>query len=379
MPVNQQTHEEGPVSVGDGYGASRHGLEIFTDDILSEAPYFRTAMTSSQHESLKPGHHDFHLSGNGGSIIDTMSYRFFIALQVSDNLDVSYRSDDICLLLLPPSPRVEYLCSSLECIVFILRRLVLSGDVEENPGPMTRAQEEQLSAALEILSRLDTNVLTLMSDVKTLQTWQQVTEDALSALSAKLNSVESDLCDVKNTQTDLLGNVQSELADLRLSSTNASARISAFGTRLNELEDRSRRSNLIFYGIADAADESWSQSEAKVVELCSTKLGIPCASSDFERVHRIGSFSCTKTRPIVAKFSCFKRKEQVLSSSNTLRGSGLSIANDFSAATRLARRRLVEFAQSKSSLFKLRYDKLFMDSKCYRFNHINSAVEEVAK
>lgn len=241
---------------------------------------------------------------------------------------------------------------------------------------MTKSQEEQLGRALDILTKLDGNVTTLMSEVKALQANQQSTESAISVLSNKLSLVENEISSIREAQSGLLEKLQSELEEVRQQNSATAANVSSITTRLNDLEDRSRRDNVVFYGITDSANETWTESESKVVDLCANKLGIQCTSADFDRVHRIGKFSVDKPRPIIAKFCSFKLKESVISSGHQLKGSGLSVANDFSSATRLARRRLIEFAKGQNANFKLRHDKLFIGPKSYHFDASADCVRE---
>lgn len=61
--------------------------------------------------------------------------------------------------------------------------------------------------------------------------------------------------------------------------------------RCDDAEGRSRRSNVLFFGLPDKDKETWNQSECLVVELCSKKL---CISVDLNRIkkkktHRLGS------------------------------------------------------------------------------------------
>ncbi|KAH9359625.1 hypothetical protein HPB48_000109 [Haemaphysalis longicornis] len=80
-------------------------------------------------------------------------------------------------------------------------------------------------------------------------------------------------------------------------------------------EDRQRRCNLVFYGFEDAADETWAQSEKRIIDLCSANLGTSLQETDVERAHRIGRFQQDKHRPIIVQFNHFKDRERVLTNS----------------------------------------------------------------
>ncbi|KAH9372097.1 hypothetical protein HPB48_019170 [Haemaphysalis longicornis] len=44
--------------------------------------------------------------------------------------------------------------------------------------------------------------------------------------------------------------------------------------RLDDAEDRSRRDNLVFYGITDSKSETWQDSEKKIIALCCRKAPV---------------------------------------------------------------------------------------------------------
>uniref|UniRef100_A0A1S4LJU1 Uncharacterized protein n=3 Tax=Ixodes scapularis TaxID=6945 RepID=A0A1S4LJU1_IXOSC len=66
----------------------------------------------------------------------------------------------------------------------------------------------------------------------------------------------------------------------------------------DDLDNRSRRNNLIFFGIPDVQNETWATSEERIVSFCSEKLNIQIDSAAIERAHRLGRFTLTKKRPV---------------------------------------------------------------------------------
>lgn len=139
--------------------------------------------------------------------------------------------------------------------------------------------------------------------------------------------------------------------------------IQLLSNKCDDAENRLRRSNLLFFGIADKQDETWSQSESRILSFCSKELDITINSQDIERAHRLGHFQPGKNRPIIVKFMRFKDKGQILSASSKLKNSSFSIREDYSARVRLARKKLFSFGQHSSTSFKIRFDKLIMSNK----------------
>ena len=70
------------------------------------------------------------------------------------------------------------------------------------------------------------------------------------------------------------------------------------------------RDNLMFYGIPEGGHNE--NCEALVKQLCVETLEIPEARSMiFDRVHRVGTATHNKVRPIVAKFHYFRDRENI--------------------------------------------------------------------
>lgn len=93
-------------------------------------------------------------------------------------------------------------------------------------------------------------------------------------------------------------------------------------------------------------------------------LNIPTHS--VARAHRIGAPDKDKIRPIVVKFTKDQTKDQILCTKSTLKGTDITVAEDFCASTRHARKKLVEFAKETTldESFKLRYNRLILNKKC---------------
>ena len=81
-----------------------------------------------------------------------------------------------------------------------------------------------------------------------------------------------------------------------------------FDSKLVDLKARSMRDNLIFYGIPEGGEHE--DCKKLVKGLCEKTLDMLRAHElKFDRVHRVGSKSGTKVRPIVAKFHYNEERE----------------------------------------------------------------------
>lgn len=119
-------------------------------------------------------------------------------------------------------------------------------------------------------------------------------------------------------------------------------------SQIDELEVCSRRDNLTFYGIGDHASETWQQSELLVRDLLSKQLMLLFSQSTIARAHSLGTFAPKKNRPIIVKFADLreKTKDKILSKKAMLKGTSVSLSEDFCRSTRLTRKKLIEFGKA---------------------------------
>ena len=138
--------------------------------------------------------------------------------------------------------------------------------------------------------------------------------------------VEQELESVKQENQKLQNTVTGTPEDSGLQS-----KVSVLEDRCNDLEDRSRRSNLRVFGLAEDPDETWDKTRSKVAELCTERLGLP--EIRLEVAHRTGPRRPNKPRAVVARFQRFDDREAVMRNAAKLKGTGIHIHEDLCAAS----------------------------------------------
>ena len=108
--------------------------------------------------------------------------------------------------------------------------------------------------------------------------------------------------------------------------------------KLVDLEDRSRRNNIRFEGIKERENESWEDCENKIYDLLENKLEMDIENVPIERAHRTGKKNKNRPRPIVAQFSFYKDKMNILKNCKKLKKTRFSIFEDFSRETAAIRK-----------------------------------------
>lgn len=243
-------------------------------------------------------------------------------------------------------------------------------DIESLPSDPT----EQMKVIFHLLKDVHTRSLhssktqtELAADVKAIKTGQKSIETKITAIQNRLDELEENY--------KRLDELSQDIATIHTQTDELSALATTLQSRQDDLDDRSRRNNLIFYGIPDS-DETWQATEEKLTSILSECLTDPLSPHEIERAHRLGRFAPNKCRPIIAKFLNFKTKDLILAKRNSLKESKVTISEDYSVATRLARKKLLDFAkiQPGSPTHKLRHNKLLMNKKSYMYDPITATV-----
>nr|XP_054926133.1 uncharacterized protein LOC129384598 isoform X2 [Dermacentor andersoni] len=301
---------------------------------------YRTSstVTSSALGPINSAPHPCVFSGHGESAAGKVlkMLRLFL-VQVSYVCTI--RSDDRFLVLLP-CPRTCLGCAySCYCSCMLL----VCGDIEMNPGPTVDEMFQRLiEGQKDIRSRLE------------------ATERALGNFGDRLNKIEANIKDLQ-MKTDGIDNISKALNGVQDALTRHQ-------DRLDDLEDRSRRSNLIVFGVKEDPIESESDLRRKVIDdLFSAKLGVQCSS--VARIHRLGKSS--SNRPVIMYFQDYREKQAVWSNVSKLKGKNIRIDNDYCAETLCKRKHLWQSAKLEKkagSKISLVYDKLKIDGRYYKWD-----------
>lgn len=137
--------------------------------------------------------------------------------------------------------------------------------------------------------------------------------------------------------------------------------------KTDDLDNRSRRNNLCFEGIAEsnARNETWDQSEAHVKKIISDHMDLDVNAINIERAHRVGpkKSSSEKPRAIVAKFLDYKDREMVFKAKRNLKGTNVFVREDYSERVAEKRKNLIPKMMEERKKGKkayLRFDKLIV-------------------
>ncbi|XP_065677024.1 uncharacterized protein LOC136092554 [Hydra vulgaris] len=162
-------------------------------------------------------------------------------------------------------------------------------------------------------------------------------ENDLEITTKKVISLEAYFTELKKyiTTSDQIATEKFEVVKKKTKEINSKLRdkseLLKVKSKLREIEDRSRRNNLRIDGLKENDNESWSNSEEKVLKLFEESLGLK--EIKIERAHRTGIRDGKKVRSIVLKLLNYKDKERILKNSSKLKGKNIYINEDYCAET----------------------------------------------
>ncbi|XP_077485464.1 uncharacterized protein LOC144095668 [Amblyomma americanum] len=264
----------------------------------------------------------------GWPSVNTVSNPFMFFIQVS-KASCTFKSSNPYLFQLTCPECICTMCAVASDFVFSV--LIICGDVEPNPGPSTeQLLGELLEGQKQIRNRLDD-----------IESRLKIYEDSVSAIS--------EVCSVARS-------LEKKVQGLEL--------------KLTDLEDRSRRNNLLVFGVKEKENETHEDLEESVLKDVFTEI-LGAHVSSVERIHRIGRKQPDKVRPVIIKFYDHREKMNILKNCFKLKNGSVSVSEDFSAATRMKRKQLWDSAASNKKngqKVKLIYDKLKIDNDLFEWD-----------
>ena len=237
-----------------------------------------------------------------------------------------------------------------------------------SPGQIQTPPQDVLS---KILQRLDTMDKKL-GQLDCIQSSVNKITDQVNTMSTKINGLETKMKTIEDSREfdsksiDLLQAKQNQIDSIMLKMQKLETEQKE---KLLDLQSREMRDNLMFYNFKEEKGETDQHCMEKLYDLMENELGLQNARAiQFHRVHRVGRYNRTKTRPIVAKFAFYPDRERVRAAAKNLEGTNYSIGQQFPKEIQDRRRRLVPLMKKAKGEGKPAYisvDKLYIDGTQY--------------
>ncbi|CAN7979660.1 unnamed protein product, partial [Ixodes pacificus] len=279
-----------------------------------------------------------------------MTDPLLLFVQVGNKTSYCTVKDNSLTLLVLPSPR-SLIVTCSECWGVLLLLLQLSGDVELNPGPT----EEMLRQILD-------NQQTMSVTLNNIQSKQVLLENSLGAVQTRLSLIE--------TNFESLNKNKERIDENETQIRNLLSHVVKLGGKIDYLENASRRNNIVIYGLREDEKEDPRELQQTVTEgIFSAKLQVEVKT--IERIHRIGRKIGNRPRPVILSVNDFNEKMRVLRNCFKLKGSVISISEDFSHNVRAIRKNLWQSAavnKANGDKVTLIFDKLKINNDLYSWD-----------
>lgn len=279
-------------------------------------------------------------------------------------------------------------------MLVVLLILVLSGDIELNPGPLDRSpppsqrqttidgfmgstadsvrnpkRTRQSTPETEELITLDTIYRMIEGLDKKIDAFEARMDTRLAVVEERLEKFGSTVESLRSKTQEIEATVISQVGE-----------ISALKSQVEMLENRQRRDNLIFFKVpSEQSKETWSQSKEKIQDLCRS---VDLPNVNIDRAHRLGLSAPDRPSPIVAKIPNTEDRDSLLGKWKQLGDLGIGISQDFSAKTRLKRGLLNEArkeAVAQGKVARIKFDKLFINNEIFECDESISKIISVKK
>lgn len=178
-----------------------------------------------------------------------------------------------------------------------------------------------------------------------------------------------------NTCFDEIRKVNNRITNLEKENTELKKQLLKLEDRVDQIENQSRRNNIIIYGVQEKQSENWEETENIVKDIFNKYFKLKI-QNEIERAHRLGNNRNGK-RPIIVKFNNFKTKDYVIKNSRELQGSKIAIAEDFSQRVRNERTILKPYllsARQQGKKARLSFNKLVIENQRYSISDLQNIV-----
>lgn len=172
---------------------------------------------------------------------------------------------------------------------------------------------EQIKQKMQSIDKIEKTVNLISSKVSDLENKMRSLDTRVAENEKScqfMSSVsESNKTDLKKAKDDLT-KLQKRCQGLEQDAKCLKDKNETLGIKVTDLESRSMRENLLFYGIQERGNDE--NCEQLVKEFCADALKLGRANElTFDRAHRLGQKSGSKIRPIVVKFHYYAEREEV--------------------------------------------------------------------
>ena len=156
----------------------------------------------------------------------------------------------------------------------------------------------------------------------------------MDRLESRCFDIENELDNVKKD----VFSVRKENADLKDQMRQQDQRMQRVRSDLNDEEQYDRRWNLRVFNVKEPTGATAEDCGRKCCQIFTDLIGVGTTEADLEAAHRTGQHLDGRRRAIIVRFRSRKLRDKVLADRKKLKGKGVSVDEDLTAAnSRLVR------------------------------------------
>ena len=239
-------------------------------------------------------------------------------------------------------------------------------------------------------------------------------DNELKLIRTEFNGKVDVLYNVIKDKDEVIGNLNKEIGELKntcsflteettvlkghikthdISIKSNSKKNDELKTKSIDLEDRSRRNNLVFFNIPENNDQGngFEDCEGMILKILEDKKYFDSSYNlQINRAHRLGRKNANtnaRPRPIIVRFTYFKDKQFIIQNGRRFKDSIVNVSEDYSKATIFEHSELRKHAKeakqaqfndpAKAILnFKITYKRVVLT---YTTNKLNSSAQTFTK
>ena len=197
----------------------------------------------------------------------------------------------------------------------------------------------------------------------------QTRNNTISKLKEEVGLLKTEVSDLKDGCSFLTQETTELKTAVENTDKNVKESINDLTNKAVDLEDRSHRNNLVFFGVPENTKKDVPEDcDMLMTKILQDKdiLNEEADGKVFDRAHRLGprKNNQTRPRPIIVRVTFFKDKEHILKNANRFKDSQYSVSEDFSKPTLNIRQQLISAAKSAKDKcgpiksFKINYRRL---------------------
>ena len=234
--------------------------------------------------------------------------------------------------------------TSLVCGSYSQRVLMLAMDVEQNPGPLSGSDKDDILNAIRLSSdSLKAEIQCLKNDISKMQGDMHCLWDSCQNVQAHVHQIESNQTRLEAKVVELHHDVNGmkgdrDMLQLDVDSVQENCdrnhdRIGAIEDAVDRIERSQIRANVRVFGLDESNDEpDVNNLKSKVINnVCKVaKHDYDWSPSDIENAYRIGKKG-QNARTVVVTFTTSQFKFDLFAGRDSLRRTGIRVSNDLTS------------------------------------------------